>query len=366
MRRSLATLAVAVTVTGCAAVDDHAPPPGDRSWAAVAAGPLSPRHDALGVWDGRRFVVVGGSAGVPCPPQADCAPTPALTDGAAYDPAAGTWQPIPAAPVPLGPGDQLVAAGGRLYALTRDAAFLGYDGAAWTTLPSPPGAGQLLDAGGTPVLVAGTDEHGATVDAAFDAAKGAWRVLPDDPLGPSFNRMAVWAGDRLLLAAEDLVPDPGATKPSLVRLAALDAALTTWAAPTGTEVLHSSLAVAAGTVVWTGTGHADGGQVGNWGRAYPEGGLLTVATGQWRPLPQPPRPAGSLPIDPALSTGGRVAAVGHLLDPATGDWLRVSDPPGGQRFAATLVAGPDLLFLWGGAVEHDAGRNLGDGHLLRV
>ncbi|GAB3858711.1 hypothetical protein ACFPIJ_19620 [Dactylosporangium cerinum] len=366
MRRSLATLALAVTVAGCTAVDGHAPPPGDRSWAAVAAGPLSARHDALGVWDGRRFVVVGGSSGVPCPPQADCAPAPALTDGAAYDPATGTWQPIPAAPVALGLGDQLVAAGGRLYALTRDAAFLGYDGAAWTTLPSPPGAGQLLDAGGTPVLVAGTDEHGATVDAAFDAANGAWRVLPDDPLGPSFNRMAAWAGDRLLLAAQDLVPDLGATKPSLVRLATLDAALTTWAAPTGTEVLHSSLAVAAGTVVWTGTGHADGGQVGNWGRAYPEGGMLTVATGQWRPLPQPPRPAGSLPIDPALSTGGRVTVGGHLLDPATGDWLRVSDPPGGQRFAATLVAGPDLLFLWGGAVEHDAGRNLGDGHLLRV
>ncbi|MEU0558546.1 hypothetical protein [Dactylosporangium sp. NPDC006015] len=366
MRKGVATLAVAVILAGCAPAGGQ-PPAADRAWTAVAQAPLAARNDALGVWDGRRFVVVGGSAEPPCPPTASCRPVTALTDGAAYDPADGTWRPIAAAPVPLGVGDQLVAAGGRVYALTPSG-FLVYDGDRWTKLPPPPGAGTLLDAGGTPVVIAGTDEHGLTVDAAFDVATGAWRVLPDDPLGPSFDRTAVWTGDRLLLGAKDLVPDPGATKPSLLRLAALDAALTTWAAPTTTEILGGSVTTAGGAVVWTGTGSADGGQVGNWGRAYAEGGILAFATGTgtWRPLPAAPRRAGPLPIDPPLSTGSRVTVGGHLLDPATGEWLRLPDPPGGRRFAATVVAGPDMVLLWGGAVERDAGRNLGDGHLLRV
>jgi hypothetical protein len=374
MRRWLAVLTVVAAVAGCGAVDGL-PAAADRSWTAVAAGPLPARHDALGVWDGRRFVVVGGSAEQPCPPQGDCPPGRTLTDGAAFDPATGTWQPIAAAPVPLGGGDQLVAVRGRVYALTPEA-FLAYDGDrdAWTSLPPPPGEGRLLDAGGTPVLIAATDESADSpgagprpvVDAAFDPATGAWRVLPDDPLGPSFDRAAVWTGDRLLLGARDLVANPGATAPSLVRLSALDPALTTWAPPTRTELLGSGLAVAAGTAVWTGTGRADGGQVGNWGRSYPEGGMLTVATGGWRPLPSAPRPAGPLPVDPPLSTGGRVSVGGHLLDPLTGDWLRLADPTGGPRFATTVVAGPDLVLVWGGATEDDPDHNRGDGHLLRV
>jgi hypothetical protein len=121
--------------------------------------------------------------------------------------------------------------------------------------------------------------------------------------------------------------------------------------------------VAVGSrVVWPGTGSADGGAVGNWGRSYPEGGILDPSSGTWQALPRPPWP-------PALDccttvVGDRVLVGGQLLDPATGHWTRVPQLPGVTRRAATVVGGPRTLLVWGGATTGTRPGNLATGYLL--
>lgn len=53
----------------------------------------------MAAWTGTEVVVVGGWEDL-CPPGADCnMPSVSFTDGAAFDPTAGTWRPIAPAPV---------------------------------------------------------------------------------------------------------------------------------------------------------------------------------------------------------------------------------------------------------------------------
>ncbi|HZB47713.1 MAG TPA: hypothetical protein VE547_01350 [Mycobacteriales bacterium] len=363
MRRVLMVLTAAVLTAGCGGGADE-----PATWTAVPAGPLAPRHSAVAVWVGGRFVVVGGRSGPPCPPGAGCAAPaePALRDGAILDPAAGTWTRIAAAPVPVAaPGSAPVVVGDRVYLLTgTPAAFLSYDPATdrWQRLRPPPVEGGLVAAGETVLVVPFQSGRGA--DAAFDPRSGSWRSLPRDPLGPSFDRFAVPLGDRVLLTAKELVPDPGADAPALVRLAALDTGLTRWSELPDSEIIGTGPVAAAGRVVWPYTGSADGGGTGNWGRSYPEGGILDPATGSWQPLPAVPWPAQPTTCC-AAAVGDRVLVDGHLLQPATREWTRVPPLPGGVRLDAATTAGPDLLLVWGGATENDYRTTLATGYLLR-
>lgn len=251
MRRLLIVLAAVLLAAGCA--DAPARTEAGTSpavWTAVPAGPLTARHSAVAAWVGGRFVVVGGRSGPACPAGADCAAPrePAFRDGASLDPATGTWTRIAAAPVPVAapPGPPPAVVGDGVY-LSMDNAFLSYDPASdrWQRLRPPPVTGQLVAAGDRLLLV--TDSGRG--DAAFDPRTGAWRALPRDPLGPSFDRSVVWLGDRALLSAERLVPNPGAAAPALVRLASLDAGLSRWSALPDPGIIGWSPVVAAGRAV---------------------------------------------------------------------------------------------------------------------
>ena len=371
MRRVLLVLAAAVLAAGCAGTEgpataDSVSRAEPAVWTAVPAGPLAARHSAVAAWVGGRFVVVGGRSDSPCPEGAGCAPPrePALRDGAILDPAAGRWRRIAAAPVPVARhGGPPVVAGDRVYLLTdAPAAFLSYDPASdrWQLLPAPPVAGALV-AAGDKVLIVSTD---SPRDAVYEPRTGTWRSLPRDPLGPSFDRSAVWLGDRVLLSAKKLVPNPGADAPALVRLATLDAGLTRWSALPDSEIIGYAPVVAAGRAVWPYTGSSDGGQTGNWGRSYPEGAILDPATGTWQPLPTVPWPAEP-PRCCVAAVGDRVLVDGHLLHPTTREWTRVPPLPGGERLDAATAAGPDLLLVWGGATKQDSRTTLATGYLLR-
>jgi hypothetical protein len=54
-----------------------------------------------------------------------------------------------------------------------------------------------------------TDEHGTAPDWVFDPVDQSWSELPDDPLGPGFNRLMVWNGVALFLFDKALVESPG-------------------------------------------------------------------------------------------------------------------------------------------------------------
>jgi hypothetical protein len=110
------------------------------TWHEVDAGPLSTRSEGVGVWTGHEVIVVGGLI---------IDQYVAVADGAAFDPATGTWRAIP--PVPHG---------GRI--LT----------AAWTGVEVVVGG-----IGGSSLNPA--DPYG--VFAAYDPARDAWRTLAAPP-----------------------------------------------------------------------------------------------------------------------------------------------------------------------------------------
>lgn len=233
VRRPAALVLVSAGLTallaGCAGFDS-APGTGP-TWSVIPESPLSARRSPVAAWVAERFVVVGGWSDAMCPTNADCAwPNGApLQDAAAFDPATGRWQQVAAAPMGVAAASTAVL-GDALYVLTAD---LGLDEAPrsllkftpdddlWTSLPLPPGEpSQLLAAGTVLVAVTDSDERMTAIDSVFDPATQAWSTLPDDPLGPSFDRQAVWIGDRVLLTAKDLVPSPGSEEPSVNRFTA--------------------------------------------------------------------------------------------------------------------------------------------------
>ena len=369
--RGLVVLALLAALVGC--TESSAAPA--TGWTPLPPSPLSARHDAVGAWLGGRFVLVGGSDTPLCPAAASCAaPTePARSDGAALDPETRRWTRIADAPQPVDPVSAPVVVGPRLYLVTADSGragrpptFLSYDAVAntWATHPLPPerDAG-LVAAGDRIVAVGGTDEHGAVADAVLDPATDRWTSLPDDPLGPSFDREAVWLGDRLLLTGHALVANPGSEEPSLTRLAVLDATLTRWTRKPDSDILGGGAVPVADRVVFPMTGSADGGKVNGWGRDVPYGGILDPATDAWNPLPTPPGGRSGLEGYGA-SVGRRALVGGHLLDPSIERWTRLPRAPWDSRLRGqTVLASADRLLVWGGAVE--GGGSVADGYLLR-
>lgn len=257
-------------------------------WTRLPASPLSPRHDPTSAFIGTSMVIVGGSSTRPCPSAASGA-MPAespLRAGATFDSRSGIWRTIADTPTPVS-GFNIAIVGARMYVLTANVGradspvtFLSYDAGTnrWTTLPSPPDLdSRLVAAGTTVVAVARSDERRHAVDAAFDAASSRWRILPEDPLGPSSVRDAVWVGDHLLLTAAARIPNLGSAKPTFDKMAMLDQTFKHWSAPMpDSQVLVGGPLVASGWVVWPDIGSSDGG--GDWARPYPQGGFSIPPT----------------------------------------------------------------------------------------
>ena len=324
-------------------------------WSRLSGSPLAPRSFAGGAWLGGRYFLIGGQLDQPCPPAASCiAPSRLLRDGASYDPQTSTWNAIADAPVSI--SGSAVAVGATLYftVWTDGAASVyGYDTSAdtWARVPSPSaGGGSLVAAGERLVSIAYSDERGVAVDEVYDAATRTWSKLPDDPLGRSFNRGAVWVNDKLLLLAQRLVANPGSEKPSFVRLAEFDFAASVWRRLPDSAVIGGGTVAVAGLVVFPDTGSADGGEVNNWGRSYPMGGIYNPAAGTWRDLPTLKNPPGGLLYVWSDSSvmGDRVLASGHLLDPISRSWTVLEPPPGGNLQGQTVVAGPEGILVFGG------------------
>jgi hypothetical protein len=134
--------------------------PQTNRWRPLPKSPLSNRTWPIQAWTGSQLLVVEGSCGdsgeIRC------------QDGAAYDPAANIWTPIPA------------LAGG---ALAPEAA------ATWT-------GSELV------IWSATTSQDGLRIRnaaRAYNPRSRRWRTLPPAPITPRRLAAAVWAGDRLLV-----------------------------------------------------------------------------------------------------------------------------------------------------------------------
>jgi hypothetical protein len=329
---------------------------------------LSPRQFATGVWTGDEVLLIGGSDAPPCHPSAECATpeTPPLADGAALDPDTGAWRAIAPAPLPIGWADAVVV-GETAYLWIPGGprpgerpAFLAYDiaGDRWSELPPPTeetGWYGIEAAGDLIVAFSGSDEQGERPDFVFDVTTGAWTQLPDDPNTDAFDRTMAWSGSELVLFDHELVPKPNSAEPSLVRVSAYDLEAGTWRDLPDSEILYSGPWLAAGSSLVNPTlGNADGGEVDNWGRSYPYGGVLDVATGEWSALPDPPVPvddstfsAGAFTADTALYAGDN----GWVLDLTKNVWIDPPPPRDSDGWAGgqTVVAAGTDLFVFGGA-----------------
>ena len=231
--------------------------------------------------------------------------------------------------------------------------------------------GSIIATDAQVVAFRGSDEGGETADLMFDPATNEWSELPDDPLPPSFDRTLAWSGRELVLFAHEIVPQPGATEPSLVIAAVLDLDSGEWRRLPDSQILGGGARwfELDGRLILPALGSADGGEVGNWGRPYPYGGILDPQRGEWSDLPAPPVADLSSAEDFAGGIrAGREADYfglsGWILDATAREWIEIHplDDEGALTTGRVVAnAGPEMLVF--GGVRWGGGRGL-RGHLL--
>ena len=327
------------------------PSGGAGHWRELPAAPLSPRADALSVWTGSELVVVGGDT-EPCPPNASCVEVASLRkDGAAYVPSTGRWHPIADAPIGVGPGDRLVAAGGKVVLRKRltdgEARYFVYDpdGDSWTmigTLGVEKGTGLPSALGSEMYVVSGRRVS------VLDVSRGSWRELPIDPIRPSLTQRSVPATDvgPVVTGYDSTQPNDGRS-PSVVLADVFDGK--TWRRLPATGQLDNLWTWNGSRMVDADPSVVDGGETEPFPHPYPAGGLLDPATGEWSALPR------ALSADTGEGWGVNAAgprwfaSYGQVYDSQTGSVVRLSRPDGAAEEGTAAAWAEDSRVVFGGA-----------------
>ncbi len=356
MRRRLAVAAAAVAVVAVAVGGSLVGtgrvtigPSGDTGhWRELPAAPLSPRADALGAWTGHEVIVLGGVANE-CPPNADnCAgPTDApMRDGAAYDPATNTWRRIADAPVAVGPGDRLVAAGGSVilrHWREKGSDWFEYDPRVndWTSIAPGMDVGDLPSAYGSKVYaIAG--KHVLV----FEVDQGRWHSLPADPIRPRLTQRRVTATPYgpVITGYDSSQPQDGTVaNPVIADL--YDGS--SWRRLPDTGILGNDWS-------WAGDRMVDFDSFAHHGMdprpGATLGGLLDPATGRSLPLPDS---AVETPTDPwspvAVGPDAWAACWGLVYDVRSGRVWTLPRPDGALDTGTTAAWVGDSLVVFGGA-----------------
>ena len=385
LRRAAAAAAIAVLASGVLAtrviVADrgagqlHPGQDGVATAARLAGGrvrtlPPNPVVDrfatAATAWTGRELLVWGGMG----------RDRLVHADGAAFDPAAGRWRPLPPAPqaqlllktpgaAAVWTGRELLVWGGqtpvdpaRAGGATRPGDGLAYDPArrSWRLLAAPP---RSLPASAGPALWTGREllvvdaeggrqvAGGGLAGAAYDPVADLWRVLPASPRlsgGQLLGRTVLWAGTRLLVWTfwtSPGGPPPTSPDPDGVALLAFDPAAGRWAtlaAPSGP--VRSSLARAS--LAWTGREIL---AVQNTTVIPPDpptfGGRYDPDADRWTPIASPPRRVPFGVASALVWTGAALVAGGDAAyDPAADRWWGLPAPGGWRHVGAGPLVRP--------------------------
>ncbi|MDR7254902.1 hypothetical protein J2X46_003900 [Nocardioides sp. BE266] len=346
------TLALALSSCADAPTDragtDGSTIPATGGWERASAPPLSPRSDPFVTWTGEEVLVVGGTTGTICGPNADCVePDPGafVADGAAWDPATDTWRPITPAPAAVWSGwgfgsvDAAVLDGVVVLYDRQQDVWLSYDVAAdrWTVL-EPPGPG-FLDLSQHD----GSRIWGLRRDAvvSWDPRTGEVRTERTYAETPRLDDPRLVLTDVGPVVTGVRYDDPAPDEPTLAQVDLPDG--DGWRRVT-TGQIGWFYAEVAGLVVGSEPGGADGGEVNGWGRWYPQGGVLDPRTGDWRALDVPDGTGWSTDDwRPQVFGDTEVVTSGHFRDLAdsSGRWLRTGRPD-------TDVSGGNLAATWAG------------------
>jgi hypothetical protein len=250
--------------------------PATRQWSLLPDSPLSPRTDMASVWTGRQWLLWGGYDRV------SVNDFHAADDGALYDPAKRSWQPLPAAPLTA-----------RVYAT-----------ALWT-------GSQVLVLGGQPPVL--SDQQRADLDGAtWDPRTNRWHLLPPMPTvaghSPVDRLTAVAAGGSVYV----WMPWQHTVQSG-----------NEWSATTGIDVWRYNTAADSWATV-----HSEG--------DVPAGVGDPLWTGEEVIMPASPRIcAGSCPPDHGFT--------GHRLDPQTQIWQALALGPLDNLHPQSLWTGAALL-----------------------
>jgi hypothetical protein len=316
-------------------------------WRELPDAPLSPRANSQSVWTGHEVIVLGGET-KPCPPNADCvAASDLLRDGAAYEPSTNAWHRIADAPVPVGPGDLLLNAGGRVllrHAEPREGSRLFvYDPGAdqWTDIPSF--FGDLPSSIGDDVY---GFRHGRVV--MYDAARGVWNErIPRDPLLPRLAQRRVTAtpAGPVVTGLDSTQPNDGRA-PSVVLADVWDGRA--WHRLPATGQLGNDWYWTGSRMVDPDPAVVDGGEVDPYPRPYPAGGILDPASGRWTALPAEFKEGGTDGWGVNASGGRWVATYGQVYDTATGRVWTLPRPDDTPDLYTTAAWTDQGLLVFGG------------------
>ena len=286
-------------------------------------------------------------------------------------PVAGTWRPLPAAPIAPDAGLTSVWTGkemivfGRRESRSEDGAVLGrvnlaedYDPGAnsWRSLPSPGATGSFMDDSavwtGKEMVVWGQGTREA-----FNPMTNRWRQLPPVPLAAhDAAGLVVWTGHEMIGwgggCCGDAFSDGAAYNPSTNR----------WRKLAPSPLAGSAAPIGAWTgrelVILVGNLDPDGKP---WPSSLARAAAYNPATDKWRRIAALPAPrAGANAVwdgREMLVAGGwqsgppqATAAVGFAYDPKRNRWRRLPRMEKGRVGAAAVWTGTRLL-VWGGQTQ---------------
>jgi hypothetical protein len=347
---STAVVAGAGALTVPALVQPADNGPAGTTWERLPDAPVTPRQGAVAAWTGREAVFLGGETGDPTPPGAEGQEPPERArDGAAYDPATGTWRRTAPAPFDLVPYGRTAVLGDVVHALTAAEQHLAYDASedTWAVLPAPPraaaGPWTLQSVDGR--LLAVRAEQGGPADVpdqVYDSGAGRWTALPTDPIGPTVGRALTATPEGWLLTGFPADID----SPRVLHAALLDVQSGTWR--------RLPDAVGGGHVrTWTGKRfvsvdtNLDGDESAVDGVTYPRGVALDVAAGTWSRLANAPEEYQQGWGLEAVA-GGRIVTGGYRYDDDHAEWTLLRRPDGAApQGVAAVWAGSTLIALGG-------------------
>ncbi len=308
-------------------------------WARLPDPPLSGRDEANIVGVGDDVIVFGGTDFL-CGIGSDCnfGDSVAFADGAAFDRSLNEWRPIADLPVPT-LLTQTAVLGDQVFALARGLGaahgeLIAYDVSddAWVQIDlpdetAPIGGNSVVSTDDTIVLYRSSDEFGPAPDWVFDPAEQTWSQLPDDPLGPAFDRSMVWNSEALFLFGKALVESPGgADGPSYTRAARYEDGAWT-VLPTADTVGPAPALVDRHRLIAPVLGCTDGGETNNYGRCIPYGAVFDTTANEWGELPNAPG-RGRKDVSSYGGVSGTDLVVGStrgpFFDATTDEWFELA------------------------------------------
>ena len=336
-----AALVLVMSACGGEQADIGSPPP-PADWSSLAPGwselPAPPYSAACAtsVWTGSELFYWGGDE--------QCSEGAVRNEGAAFDPATGSWRRVP--PSPLGgrssaaavwTGEELLVWGGWNAGVEDGGAAYRPATDEWRALSESPLDARIPVAAvwtGRELLVWGDVSRAgeATDGAAYDRATDSWRPLAPAPFGLN-QATAVWTGREMIVYGA-LLDGNNASEEEYASGLAYDPAADSWRA-----LAPYPLSPQASTAVWTGA------EMVAWDYDL-RAAAYDPESDTWRKLPGLPLdfyecyPKGALLAAFVLAWHCGQAAV---LDLAADTWRKLPAAPG-PVVGEPVAAGPVVLF----------------------